>query len=151
MGLTQNLFGVARTIPETGEVDWGAEMTALLSAITYAVDGAMYKTSSNIALLRFERTTTTLAAGATLTPTYPWHHIQGDGGAVTLSAVTAIADGEVDGQLLRLTCSHATYSVTVPDGANTDLNGPAIVEQGQSLLLQWNATDSVWEEVSRRI
>ncbi|MBN1605867.1 MAG: hypothetical protein JW940_04505 [Polyangiaceae bacterium] len=150
MGLTQNLFGASRTIPQTGETSWGSEVTTILSKLCYGTDGLAHLLGSNIPLAAWAMTTGSLAASATLTQTHPVHFIASTGGAVSLSGTTAIADGPTaKNALLAVLGSSASDTVLIPDGANTTLNGPCLVELGQAILLLWDFSNSTWRELAR--
>jgi hypothetical protein len=148
MSIPKTLFGETRQVPETEEEDWGPEVTEQLSGTIDGTDNLACLSGANV-FPRRRAAASTLAAGATLTPTKPVHRVQGTPGVVTLSAVTAITDGAEDGQEVRLVGDHAASFVTVPDGANTALNGPVTLELGESLDLAWDAAASVWRETGR--
>jgi len=149
MAITQTLFGTSRSIPERREQNWGAEVTQLLSDITTCLEGA-FDLLSAIPVSKASQTDTTIAAAGTLTQTHHLHRLTGSGGAVTVNTTTAIADGDNNGQTIILEGSDATNTVTIQDGANTDLNGDVVLGLGSAVTLLWNSTRSVWLEVSRR-
>lgn len=148
MSLTQDLFGTSRTIPQTGETNWDAQVTGILSDVCYSLDSFLLY-QSNKGIPAPEVANSTLAASATLSPSRQWHRVQGDGAAVTLDATTAIADGGQDGQMLFLHGIHATNTVKVPDAANTQINGSVTLALGDVIGLQWDSTSSVWREMFR--
>lgn len=143
------LYGETRAMPLDDERGWGAQVRGVLIDSMDGLDSISRLQDSGVAFLKLESTDSTLAASATLTPTHPIHRVAGSGGAVTLSATTAIADGTIADQVLVLQGTSDTNTVTVPDGANTALNGLAILSDGTSLLLIWDATNSKWRELSR--
>jgi len=149
MPLNKTLFGTTRAIPITDERGWGAVVTSVLADLIDAVDSFGFLTGTDVGLLRFESTTTALAAGATLTPTHPVHKVAGSGGAVVLDATTAVADGSVAGRLLPLFGTDDVNTVEVPAAANTQLNGPCILTNGDALEMFWDATLSAWRERNR--
>ena len=150
MSVSKSLWGGTATIPQKGETGWGNPTTTLLVDIVDWLESLGFLTAGDKALLTPEVTDSSLAAGATLTPLTPIHRVQGSGGAVTLDATTAIADGQKDGQILILIGDHATNTVTVPNGANTDIETAATLSLNRSLFLQWDAGQSLWVEVARR-
>ncbi len=149
MPLPKVLFGTSRDVPLDDERGWGATVTGVLADLIDFADSLGLLSASDVALPRFEAATTALAAGATLTPTHPVHRISSTGGAVVLSAATAIADGSVDGQLLVLFGTSDANTVEVPAAANTQLNGPCILTNGDCLELYWDLALSAWRERSR--
>lgn len=149
MAQNVTLFGVTYAIPETDERNWGSTVTNFLVNIGNGVDGALFLTSTGESLLAAEITVSTVADAATFTATTPVHRISGDGGAATLDGTTAITDGQVDGQYLELKGNSDTNTVTINDGANTDLNGPITLDTTAVIALRWDSTASVWYEVGR--
>lgn len=149
MPLPKILFGTSRDVPLTDERQWGAAVTGILADLIDAVDSLGLLLDTDIGLLRLESATTALAAGATLTVTHPVHKVAGSGGAVVLDGTTAIADGSIDGQLLTLFGTDDVNTVEVPAAANTQLNGPCILTNGDALEMFWDATLSAWRERNR--
>jgi hypothetical protein len=151
MSLTRDLFESTRTIPQEGET-YGDDLSDTLDSLIQGVDGAamVLSGSSKVALkANTETGTTSLAAGGTLTATASRMRIQGTSSAVTLSASTAIADGDSEGQLLILQGGHATNTVTILGDANTSLNGDCVLEQYNCLGLVWDVAASLWIELFR--
>jgi hypothetical protein len=148
MTIEKSLFGTTRKIPEQGERFWGPDVTDILVDLIAGANGTLTQIGT-IVVPALPSTNTTLAASATLTPTYPVHRVSGSGGAVTLDATTAIADGSVNGQKLIVRGTSATNFVTIPDGANTDLNGDMILEQYHQIELIWSTSASAWIELAR--
>ncbi len=97
--------------------------------------------------LTVEQGTQTVNSFATLTPTKSYYKVEGNGGAVSFNATTAIADGTTAGQVLILEGNHDTNSVQLPDNANTKLDGSFTIGNGDSIMLIWNGAD--WIEISR--
>ena len=96
--------------------------------------------------LQITSATTTIAAGASLTPATGFVRISGSGGPVTLSAITAIATGSGTGLMLVLEGTSDVNTVTVPDNANTRLAAARTLGLNDTLTLIWNGTD--WVEIS---
>jgi len=149
MSIPKTLFGTVRNIPTNDERSWGSTVTSVLVDLIDAADSFGFLTVADVGLLRLESTSTALAAAATLTPTHPVHKVASTGGAVVLGAVTAIADGSVDGQLLTLFGTSDTDTVEVPAAANTQMNGPCVLTNGDALNLYWDLALSAWREMSR--
>jgi hypothetical protein len=149
MSVLKTLFGTNYTIPESREKKWGPATTSVLTGLIDGVDG-LATMVGGVPFLSLPSTTQTLSDNGTLTPTTPWHRISGTPGAVELSTITAIGDGSKDGQLLVLTGTSATNTVVVPDGANTILNGEAVLGLHEALVLIWcTATGGDWIELFR--
>ena len=91
---------------------------------------------------------TTVGAGFTLTWASSYHILTGTA-ARTSDGTTAITDGDFVGQLLILEGTHDVNTITIQDGANTQLAGgaDAVLGAGDTLFLVWNGT--VWVEISR--
>lgn len=152
MPVDHDLYGETRPVPLTDERGWGDTVTGILGDGIDGLDSTTFLQTSGVAVLKPESNVATpnsLAAGATLTVTHPAHYVVGSGGAVTLSAVTAIADGAVADQELEIFGTDDTNTVEIPTGANTLLNGPVTLRSMDCIRLKWNATGSVWREVSR--
>jgi hypothetical protein len=146
MSIAKVLHGVTYNIPETKEKSWGPTVTPLFSQIIDDLNGLSVPIGG-IPQFLFQSTSTSLAAGSTLTQTHPWHRISGTPGAVTLSASMAIADGAAPGILLVLT--GGINPVTILDAANTFMNGNCTLSSGDALALLWDATNSYWWELWR--
>ncbi len=87
--------------------------------------------------------TTTLTNGATLTPTTGYMRIAGSGGAVTLNATTAIANGSESGLILILEGTSAGNTVTIPNSANTIIGANRTLGLNDTLTLIWNGANWV--------
>jgi hypothetical protein len=76
--------------------------------------------------------------------------IQGSGGAVTITANPQIAAGS-DGQMVILEGENAANTVTISNGTGLSLNGGVgfTLGQGYTITLLYDATLSLWVEVSR--
>ena len=74
--------------------------------------------------------------------------IQGDGGAVDITADPQIAAGTAVGQRLTLIGRNDTNTVRLEDGTGLSLNGAAVLALQSAIDLMWDGT--VWVEVSRR-
>lgn len=136
-------------IPEVDEIDWGAEVSAFLATYTEDLDEIAYQDADGNVFNRLSVTTATLADGAELTPASSWYRLQGTSGAITLDGTTAITDGEKDGQVLVIKCTSDANSVTINDGANTDMNGNVTLLEGDVIELFWDDTSSEWVERNR--
>ena len=124
MSQSVTFLGSTRYIPESRERNWDAEVTSLLFDLCTALDDTL-ALESGVGLMKASVTNTTVTASMSLTPTHTVHRVAGSGGAQSLDGTTAVADGSYDRQRLELVGTHDTNTVTVPDGANTELNGPA--------------------------
>jgi len=144
MAITQSLFGVDYHIPETRNRSWGPTVTAALLNLMKAEDASAVSPDNSLVL---PNTTSTMTASSTLTKTRTWHQLAATGGPVTLSTVTAIADGSTVGEVLVLSGTNSVDTVTIPDGANTELNGLWTAGERDVLVLVWNGTD--WFELWR--
>ena len=136
-------------IPITDETDWGAEVSAYQATFAEDLDEIAFQDSDGNVFTRLSPVTTTFAVAATLTPTSPFHRVQGTSGAVTLDGTTAITDGEKDGQTLLLKGTSDANAVTINDGANTDMNGNVTLEEGDVIKFFWDNTSSEWTEECR--
>lgn len=149
MATSKTLHDDTVSVPETDEVDWGAAVSAFLITLIEDLNIVAYQDSSGNVFNRVKWTTATLADGATLTPDTSGYRLQGTSGAITLNGTTAISDGSVDGKKLTIKGTDATNTVTINDGANTDLNGNITLGDGDCIELRWDSTDSEWSEISR--
>lgn len=149
MPVSNSLYDESRDVPLDDDRGWGAQVRGILLDSMDGLDSLTFLQSSGVAGLKFESTDSTLAAAATLTPSHPIHRVAGSGGAVTLNGTTAIGDGPKDGWVLILQGTSDTNTVTIPTGANTKFNGDIVLGDGDSAILNWDATNSVWREISR--
>lgn len=128
---------------------WGADFTNLLVQVIDLLNSLFIASSSN--RRKYPTQAFLVGAGTTLAPSLRTtvSRIAGSGGPVTLNATTAIADGEEDGQLLILIGTNDTNTVTINDAANTDLGAATrVLALGSALMLIYNSTRTLWEEVS---
>lgn len=149
MSVSQSLHGDTITIPETDETDWGAEVTAFLDTFAEDLHAIAWQDADGNVFMKHSVTTTTLADGATLTPATNIYRLEGTSGAITLDGTTAITDGEADGQILIIKGTDATNTVTINDGANTQMNGNVTLSDGDQIEFWWDDTESVWQERGR--
>jgi len=82
--------------------------------------------------------------------------VGGSGGAVTMTSTPTIVAGTIDGQILSITGTDDTNTVTLVDddndaGTKLELAGSIDFTMGKydKIVFEWYATDSVWIEVSR--
>lgn len=150
MSYNKTLFGNTVSVPESGNPSVGVAATAILDDLIDQADASSTLLISGVVVPKRASTTTSLAAAATLTQTHPVHRVSGSGAAVTLSGTTSIADGVVDGQILKLVGNHATNTVTIQNGSNVQLTrGDITLAQFDSLTLAWNSTQGDWTEDAR--
>jgi hypothetical protein len=145
MSVSQSLFGTIYPLPENKEKKWGSSIRSIIIAMATALDALA--TSAGFPVLN--TTTTSLAAGSTLTRTHARHRIAGNGSAVTLSDTTAIAAGVTTGETLALMGTSDTNTVTIKDSAGTKMNGAWVAGLGDWLTLTWDSTLALWVESGR--
>jgi hypothetical protein len=87
-----------------------------------------------------------LANNSTLNPDHTYVRVIGNGGAVTVSATTAIANGEMPGQLLIIEGLSDVNTVTIPAGANTSFSANRVLGADDVLTLIWNGNN--WLQTS---
>lgn len=148
MSISQDLFAEARLVPEMDEEDWGPEATSFLVDALAAANAVACKMAAGGIFTRRVATSSTVTAAASLTALSSLHVLTA-ASAVTLNGTTAIADGEIDRQQLRLVGTSDTNTVTVLSGANTLLNGLVTLGLNESIDLEWDLSNSYWREVSR--
>lgn len=148
MAFQETLFGTTRNIPATDERNWGAQVTSVLLDLIRSADALGFVVGEE-GLLRVEGGGMLLADGATLSPTKSFHSVSGDGEPATLDGTTAIADGVVNRQVLILVGASDENPVTIPNGANTKLNGSVTLGQGEAIFLMWAQSSSYWHEIAR--
>ena len=93
-----------------------------------------------------EQTVFTVGADATIYPKGTYQPLN-SAAAVTTNTTTAIADGDIVGQLLLLVNENASDTITIDDAANTRLSGNAVLGNDDSLLLIWDGAD--WLEIAQ--
>lgn len=89
----------------------------------------------------------TPTAGSTVTATRSFHTLA-PAAAVTLSGATAIANGS-DGQRLTFAGTSNTNTVTINDGANTQMAGNVTLGLGDTISYVYSSTLGDWIETSR--
>lgn len=142
-------------IPSSGEVGWGDQVSSFLIAVAQntLVSGATVEEliieSLTTTTQTDEQFAVTVAEADTLDPVGT-NIILTALDNITLNTTTAIDDGEENGQLLTLTGTSDTNTITIQDGANTRLNGDVILGNGETITLKWDATRK-WVEVNRSV
>lgn len=106
------------------------------------------KLTVNQELMLVPSSTINITAAGGITVTKPIMHIQGDGGAVTVTANPQIAAG-TDGQWLSLQGKSDTNTVTLNTGNGLHLHGRAVIGNEDSLTLYYDGATSEWEERGR--
>jgi hypothetical protein len=149
MSIPKTLFGSTRQVPETDEENWGGEVTGQLADLIDGVEKHVVKSGSSF-FSGATVATTTLAAGATLTPTAEIMRVSGNGGAVTLSGTTPIANGAKDGQKLVLKGTSNSNTVTIlGSSTNMLINGDVTLADGDVIEFFWDGSASKWQERHR--
>jgi hypothetical protein len=74
-------------------------------------------------------------------------YIEGDGGAVNITANPQIASADNSGTKLRLIGCSNTNTVTLEDGTGLELNGPMVLASGSMIELEFDGT--LWLESFR--
>lgn len=98
------------------------------------------------------KTTQTISAAGTIAITGTGEQllrVQGNAGAVTVDATTALTAGTKDGQQCMLQGLSDVNTVTIPGVGNVNTNGACVLGNGDFLRLMWIAADSAWRETSR--
>jgi len=150
MSIAKTLLGSVRQVPQTGETGWGSEGTQIFVDLIDSNNISVQKLASgSLVFVNGVATAAALAAGATLTQTATVMRVLSTGGAVTLSAVTAIAAGEYDEQVLEVAGTDNVNTVTIPDAGNMDINGLITLSLGTRISLAWDDGAALWREVSR--
>ena len=90
--------------------------------------------------------TTNISADTGIKVTSPIMHVQGNGGAVDITADPQISEGKL-GQLLILEGKSNVNTVTLEDGNGVQLQGENILNDNDALLLYYDGSD--WEEIAR--
>ena len=97
-----------------------------------------------------------LAAGDDIELTGKIVRVTGNGGAVTLTSTPTIEAGEEDGQIVIIQGTDNTNTVTLQDKSSLagttlalDAQVDATLGQGDTLMLMWDAGDSLYYEISR--
>ncbi|MFH2143554.1 MAG: hypothetical protein ABIJ97_14100, partial [Bacteroidota bacterium] len=88
----------------------------------------------------------TLGSGGTVTPVKSYILI-GSTTPIVLNGVNAITDGTLSGQVLLLEGSNNINTITINDGANTQMSGNVVLGLYDTIMFIWNGTD--WIEISR--
>jgi hypothetical protein len=147
MSITKTLFDISRLVPETGETDWGGQVTAQLTDLLDGADAILLKDGSDNIMLRLQPATSSLGAGATLTPTAPVHLVAGSGAAVTLGGITA---GTKTGQILILVGTDNTNTVSFTYSATVRVvNGDVTLRLGEAIALIYLGAGVGWTELWR--
>lgn len=143
------LDGVTWQVPEKGEKKWSAQGTGILVAVLDRLENAGAQSGGSF-FPADSVATTTLAAGATLTPAAGIHRVSGTSGAVTLDETTPIASGVKAGQGLTLMGTDAVNTVTIlSSSTNMILNGNCVLSLGEVISFRWDATLAKWVETDR--
>jgi len=150
MAITKTLLGASAAIPESGNTLWGPTMTKVTTDL---IDIANVNTDKNAAGSKVNLLTTdtqTPAASATLTVNGTLILVSGSGGAVSLDSTTPITNGEFHGQLLVLSGTSDSNTVTIESGGtNMKMNGDVTLKDSNTINLWWDNTNTFWREIGR--
>lgn len=92
---------------------------------------------------------TNITAASGITPTAPLMRVQGNGGAITVTANPQIVAG-IDGQVLIVEGNDDTNTVTLADGTGLHLHSGAFtLGAHDTIVLVYDANQSEWQEQSR--
>lgn len=96
---------------------------------------------------------TAITAGVGVTPTNTSfeeiQYVEGDGGAVDITANPQIVAGTTEGQKLELVGTSDVNTLKLDNGNGLRLNGPCILTDYGSIVLVWSSSESVWRERTR--
>lgn len=97
--------------------------------------------------------TATVTADGAIPSGYRTVRVSGGGAAVDLTSNPQVAAGQFDGQQLTIVGNDETNTVQLDDGDGLSLAGSAstILAVGDSILLRWDANDSIWREMLRAV
>ena len=150
MSIAKTLLGATRQVFTVGETGWGPETTQILLDLIDTSEVTVQKLASGaLVLVPNVVLHAALAGGATMTPAAKVMKVVSTGGAVTLSAVTAITAGEFDEQLLDVVGTDNTDTVTIPDAGIMQINGLITLQTGTRICLAWDNGAMLWRERSR--
>lgn len=145
---TRDLYGTTRTIPATGNYDWGAQVSGVLEDTCTGLN-SISSLLTTIPVLQMLSTSTSVVNGATLTQTHQVHLVAGAAGTSTLDTITPIAASAYN-NLLVLIGSSISNAVIIPEGGtNMLINGEMKIVQGSVIMLIYNTTLSKWVELFR--
>ena len=136
----------------THQIRWGKGATDGFQTILWKEIADQQVEMEGLSLMNFagfkQTVTTALGAGFTLTPVTSYHTLAGTA-ARTSDGTTAINDGVKEGQILVLEGTDDSNTITIQDGANTQLAGgaDAVLGAGDTVTLIWNGAN--WVELSR--
>jgi hypothetical protein len=146
MAISVSFLGTSYSIPETPEEDWGTTVTNFLVAVAKADN--ISTLVGALLLLVLKSATTVPTASSTVTPTNNWHKLA-PASAVTLDTTTAVAAGTTHGQLLVLSGTSDTNTVTIIDASNVQLKGNVVLGLYDFVVLLWDSAVGDWLEVAR--
>lgn len=150
MSIPKTLLGAVRQVFTVGETGWGPETTQILLDLIDSNNITVQKLASGaLVLVRNVVLHAALAGGATMTPSASVMRVVSTGGAVTLSAVTAITAGEYDEQLLDVVGTDNVNTVTIPDAGIMQINGLITLQTGTRIGLAWDNGAMLWREITR--
>lgn len=146
MSLQETLYTVTRTIPSEPEKGWGEMTNTVADVVRHAEQNSFKDQGVIIPYSNFE----VYAPLDNDTIGAAHHEIRLNPAANrSLSAATAIASGNKDGQRLRLVNVNASFTVLLLHGANTRLNGNYLMRQWYWIELEWNFPQADWIEIAR--
>ena len=150
MSISKTLLGAIRQVFTVGETGWGPETTQILLDLIDSNNITVEKLASGAQVLVPNVVShAALAGGATMTPAASVMKVISTGGAVTLSAVTAITAGEYDEQLLDVVGTDNGDTVTIPDAGIMQINGLITLSTGTRISLAWDNGAMLWREIAR--
>tara|TARA_B100001245_G_scaffold230525_1_gene210261 strand:+ start:6439 stop:6948 length:510 start_codon:yes stop_codon:yes gene_type:complete len=160
------LFGTTRTVPESGDTNWGDNVTGILTDVIKALN-KMATLVGDVPFLLMQGRGSIQYCTEDLELPVTGNRIDvkgntvvdgsGDDAAVTLGdddpAVNSIADPDdttVDGQTLLVVGTSDSATVRLDsDHPNIVINGDIVLSDNVAILLLWDSGTTNWVEVSR--
>lgn len=144
MSTEVDFLGQTRIVPESGEDDWGDEVSEQLIDLLTVGDFFFFRASGNLGF-RLTSATQVLAGGGTITPSAPVMKLS----AASPITVGTITDGSIDGQILILMGLSDTNTVRLNHGSNCQLKGDVILGLYDTIKLRWDQTIGDWIDIGR--
>ena len=134
-----------------GTTPAAANVTAFGATGVSSFSGAVTFTSQ---IFTTPSTLQSLFAGTTIAPNAPKIRVVGNGAPILMGSTPTITPGTADGQLLIVQGTNNANTVELQDdatllGSQLHLGATSrVLGKGDSLLLSWDATDALWNELA---
>lgn len=137
--------GVTYSIPEPGDVNWGADLTEFLAGLAMALRSGDTVITTELVMTPV---VTNVLNGDILDVTGKSTFRLQASADVALNTTTPLLASSLDGKRVLL-IGDSNFTITIPDAGNLNINGECLLERDEFIELIWLESSSQWKELNR--